>query len=135
ARTVGVHRATVATWLDPQAAARRASDSAAGVAEGDTGGASGVELSGASGVELSGASGVELSGAARLPAPVDEPSPAPAPPPAPWACWDQVHQVRELLKAQRGVLLRRPEHLNADQQEILRALLTSPVGPDLTVAR
>jgi hypothetical protein len=42
--------------------------------------------------------------------------------------------VRELLKAQRGVLLRRPEHLSVDQQEILEALLTSPVGPDLRVA-
>jgi hypothetical protein len=43
--------------------------------------------------------------------------------------------VRELLTAQRGVLLRRPEHLTVDQQDILGALLTSPVGPDLTVAQ
>jgi hypothetical protein len=42
--------------------------------------------------------------------------------------------VRERLKEQRGVLLRRPEHLSADQQESLHSLLTSPVGPALTVA-
>ena len=56
-------------------------------------------------------------------------------PPAPWTSWEEVRQVREALKEQRGLLLRRPDHLSARQQAQVEALLASPVGPTLSVAR
>ncbi len=58
-----------------------------------------------------------------------------APPPAPWTSWEEVRQVREALQKHRFLLLRRPEHLNADQQGHVAALLASPLGPQLQVAR
>jgi len=61
--------------------------------------------------------------------------PASVLPPAPWTSWEEVRQVREALKEQRGLLLRRPDHLSARQQAQVKALLASPVGPTLTVAR
>jgi len=56
-------------------------------------------------------------------------------PPAPWTSWEEVRQVREALKEQRGLLLRRPAHLSTRQQVQVEALLASPVGPTLSVAR
>lgn len=56
-------------------------------------------------------------------------------PPAPWASWDEVQQVREMLKEHRFLLLRRPEHLNAAEQALVSDLLKSPAGSDLRVAR
>ena len=49
-----------------------------------------------------------------------------APPPAPWQDWDQVRQVREALREHRFLLMRRPEHLSADQQALVADLLASP---------
>ena len=48
--------------------------------------------------------------------------------------WEQVKRVREALHKHRFLLLRRPEHLNTDQQAQVAALLASPV-PQLQVAR
>jgi transposase len=55
------------------------------------------------------------------------------PPPEPWSSWDQVHQVREALQNDRFLLLRRPEHLNLEEQEQVNYLLSCPVGPELRV--
>lgn len=57
------------------------------------------------------------------------------PPPAPWTDWEQVRQVREALKEHRFLLLRRPEHLNEEQQAQMEALLSSPVGAELQAGR
>jgi transposase len=57
------------------------------------------------------------------------------PPPAPWSDWDQVSQVREALQEHRFLLLRRPENLDIEQQQQVAALLASPVGTRLQVAR
>jgi transposase len=57
------------------------------------------------------------------------------PPPAPWSSWDDVRQVREALQEHRFLLLRRPENLNAEAQAQVAALLTSPIGAELQVAR
>jgi len=59
----------------------------------------------------------------------------PLAPPAPWATWDEVRQVREALREHRGVLLRRPTHLNAAQQSQVETLLASPIGPTLRMVR
>jgi transposase len=56
-------------------------------------------------------------------------------PPAPWSSWEQVKQVREALKEHRFLLLRRPEHLNEEEQIHLEALLSSPVGSELQIGR
>jgi hypothetical protein len=60
---------------------------------------------------------------------------AAAPPPAPWADWSQVRGVGEALKQARFWLLRRPDHLTDEQQATLTALLASPIGGALQVAR
>jgi predicted transcriptional regulator len=75
------------------------------------------------------------SGAAPVSAPVGSSSLSggPTPPPAPWRDWDQVRQVREALREQRFLLLRRPEHLDSDQQAQVAALLASPLA-ELTTA-
>jgi hypothetical protein len=43
--------------------------------------------------------------------------------------------VREALKEHRFLLLRRPEHLNEEQQAQVEALLASPAGAELQVGR
>jgi transcriptional regulator with XRE-family HTH domain len=61
--------------------------------------------------------------------------PEPPQPPAPWTSWDQVSQIREALKEHRFLLLRRPEHLNEEEQTQVAALPSSPVGAELQVGR
>jgi transposase len=56
------------------------------------------------------------------------------PPPAPWKTWDEVRQVREMLKEHRFLLLRRPERLSQEDQELVEALLNSSAGPQLQTA-
>ncbi|HEY3034988.1 MAG TPA: helix-turn-helix domain-containing protein [Streptosporangiaceae bacterium] len=72
-------------------------------------------------------------------APPDPPAPTAPPrvaePPAPGERWDQVRQARQALRAGRFLLLRRPDHLTAEPRAQLQALLDSPVGADLRVAR
>ena len=67
-------------------------------------------------------------------APVDHHS-APLPPLDPWSSWDEVRQVREILQEHRYLLLRRPENLTSAEQEHIDALLASPVGSELKIAR
>ncbi len=110
ARQTGVHRVSVSAWLREQGQAEE-HPLPEPVAAADT-----------------------------LPAPSQAAPRADAPPvlvlpPAPWTSWEEVRQVREALKEQRGLLLRRPDHLSARQQAQVEALLASPVGPTLTVAR
>jgi len=56
-------------------------------------------------------------------------------PPPPWQQWDEIRQVREALQEHRYLFLRRPNHLTAEQQAQIDTLLTSPIGPQLQVAR
>lgn len=56
-------------------------------------------------------------------------------PPAPWSSWEQVKQLRELLKEHRFLLLRRPEHLTGAEQAIVTTFLEQPGCADLRVAR
>lgn len=63
------------------------------------------------------------------------PAPTLEPPPRPWRDWDEVRQVREELRLNRTLFLRRPDHLSAEEQQILAKLLASPVGAALRVAR
>lgn len=46
-----------------------------------------------------------------------------------------MRQVREALQAHRYLLLRRREHLTPEQQDHVEALLASPLGPTLALAR
>jgi hypothetical protein len=64
-----------------------------------------------------------------------DPTPTLAPPPAPWRDWDEVRRVREDLRLHRTLVLRRPDHLSADEQRTLAEFLASPAGPLLRVAR
>jgi hypothetical protein len=57
------------------------------------------------------------------------------PPPAPWASWEEVRQTREQVTASQWLLLRRPDHLNAQEQAQVEGVLASPVGGHLQVAR
>jgi len=71
---------------------------------------------------------------------LEEPVPVPqkvesAPPPDPWSSWAEVRQVREALRKHRFLFMRRPENLSPEEQAQLDTLLTSPVGPQLQVAR
>jgi transposase len=59
----------------------------------------------------------------------------PVPPPEPWLDWEQVRQVREDLLKDRFLFIRRPENLNAADQQQVEALLASPVGAALAVVR
>lgn len=61
-------------------------------------------------------------------------SPSSDPPPAPWHSWEEVRQVREALAEHRFLLLRRPNHLNAEEQAQVHSLLTSPLAAPLGVA-
>lgn len=72
---------------------------------------------------------------AEAPVPPAEPAPELPPPPQPWANWEQVRQVREALQEHRFLLLRRPEHLNEEEQAHLAGLLSSPVQAELKVGR
>lgn len=56
-------------------------------------------------------------------------------PPMPWASWEELARGRSELKGCRYLLMRRPDHLDAGQHERLAALLASPAGADLKVAR
>jgi hypothetical protein len=56
-------------------------------------------------------------------------------PPAPWTSWQEVRRMREQLKHTRSLLLRRPDHLSADEQAQLEAVLESPSGSELRLAR
>jgi transposase/transposase-like protein len=56
-------------------------------------------------------------------------------PPDPWSDWNEVRQVREALQKHRFLLLRRPEHLNPEEQELMTSLLNSPLGSELQVVR
>jgi hypothetical protein len=58
-----------------------------------------------------------------------------SPAPTPWTSWQEVRQVREQLKRGRWLLLRRPDHLSAEEQTQLQTLLDSPSGTELRVAR
>src|SRR5206468_2324350 len=57
------------------------------------------------------------------------------PPPAPWKSWQEVRRVRDQLKRVRAPLLRRPDHLSGDDQAQLQAVLDSPSGAELRLAR
>jgi hypothetical protein len=57
------------------------------------------------------------------------------PPPAPWQSWDQVQAAKEALRTDRFLLLRRPEHLNEEEQAQLERLLGLPGGERLRQAR
>jgi transposase len=61
--------------------------------------------------------------------------PEPPQPPAPWTSWEQVQQIREALQEHRFLLVRRPEHLDEEEQVQVAALLSSPVGAELQVGR
>ena len=57
------------------------------------------------------------------------------PPPAPWTSWHEVAETQTELRACRYLLMRRPDHLAGEERERLDALLASPAGPKLKVAR
>lgn len=63
------------------------------------------------------------------------PEPGSEPPPPPWSSWEEVRQVREALQEHRFLFLRRPDHLQPEEQAQIAALLATPVGPALQVAR
>lgn len=58
-------------------------------------------------------------------------------PPVPegWSSWIEVQQIRELLRQNRFLLVRRPENLNLEDENILESLLTSPGGKQLQTIR
>jgi hypothetical protein len=70
---------------------------------------------------------------------VDEPTPAPPEteisPPAGWSTWEEVRHVREALQKHRFLLMRRPDHLNVEEQAQIDELLASLVGDELRVIR
>jgi len=113
ARHTGVHRVSVSAWLREQGQ------------EGEHPLPPGPEPVAA----------VDTLPAPSQDAPRADIPPASVLPPAPWTSWEEVRQVREALKEQRGLLLLRPDHLSSRQQAQVEALLASPVGPTLTVAR
>lgn len=69
----------------------------------------------------------------------EEPTPAPpeteSPPPTGWLTWEEVRHVREALQKHRFLLMRRPEHVNAEEQAQIDELLASPIGDELRVIR
>jgi len=72
----------------------------------------------------------EESGPATLPDALAAPEP-----PTPWTTWEEVKQIRETLKEQRFLLLRRPEHLSGAEQALVTTLLEQQSCVDLRVAR
>jgi transposase len=65
----------------------------------------------------------------------EETQPSVPPVPEGWSSWIEVQQVRELLRQNRFLFLRRPENLNLEDEKILESLLTSPVGKQLQTIR
>jgi len=57
------------------------------------------------------------------------------PPPAPWTSWEEVRQTREQVTASQWLLLRRPDHLSAQEQAQLEGVFARPVGGQLQIAR
>ena len=57
------------------------------------------------------------------------------PPPTGWPTWEEVHRVREALQQHRFLLMRRPDHLNAEEQAQVDQLLASPIGRELGAVR
>lgn len=55
--------------------------------------------------------------------------------PAPWSNWEEIKQVREMLKQHRFLLLRRPDHLSAEEQALVSTLLERPGCAGLRAAR
>jgi transposase len=113
AQQVGVHRVTISNWLHRRPAVPAPDTPAASTA---------------SDAPICTQSGPEGQDESVAPA-------AAAGPPEPWASWDEVRQVREQLQEHRHLLLRRPDHLSAEQQAHVQALLVSPIGAALGVAR
>lgn len=58
-------------------------------------------------------------------------APESIPPPNPWVSWGQVTQVREIMREHRFLLLRRPENLKPEQQQLVDFLLASPLRGQL----
>lgn len=63
------------------------------------------------------------------------PEPGVPAPPAGWSSWDEVRHVRGMLQKDRFLLMRRPDHLNADEQQQIDELLASPIGAELKIVR
>jgi hypothetical protein len=63
------------------------------------------------------------------------PVPSPPGPPGPWDAWSTVRQAGADLGNCRFLLLKRPDHLTADELARLDALLASPLGTPLRIAR
>ena len=108
ARQLGLHRVTVSSWLHEEDEAQEPERGARPVSE--TTGA--------------GEQAVRPEAAAPTAAPL-----------APWTSWEEVQAVREAVQKHRFLLLRRPEHLTAEQQAQVTELLASPLGSPLQVAR
>ncbi len=56
-------------------------------------------------------------------------------PPTGWPTWEEVRHVREMLQKHRFLLMRRPDHLDAEEQAQIDELLASPIGDELRVIR
>jgi len=108
ARQLGIHRVTVSTWLHEEGEAPEPASGARPV--------------------------TETAGPGDQAVRTEAPAPS-ASPPAPWTSWEEVKEVREALQNHRFLLVRRPEHLTAEQQTQVAALLASPLGSHLQVAR
>jgi transposase len=110
AREIGLHRVTVKQWLLNRATASTNLEvTPDGAAESNSLGHNPAPSSDANSQPLENM----LAGNATTP-------------PPPWQNWDQVRQVREALREHRFLLMRRPEHLDPNQQAIVADLLTSP---------
>jgi len=113
ARITGLHRVTVARWLTLAPAAAQT-------------GAHDLDD------RLSAVPPLAAEGSTEMARAPEEVQTAP---PAPWASWALVWQVREALKEHRWLLLRRPDHLSHEQEDIVHTLVTGPLADLLGVAR
>jgi transposase len=77
----------------------------------------------------------ESSADEQAPIVSSKPDVVPVQPPEGWSSWEEVRQVREALQEHRFLLIRRPENLDQEQQEKAKALLASPLGPQLQIVR
>ena len=111
ARQTGLDRATVSKWLS--------ADAVGGAAMGEAA------------LERAPAGGGESPAAPAPGACVA----SPPGPPGPWGEWSAVRQAGADLGRCRFLLLKRPDHLTADEQGQLDTLLASPLGAPLQVAR